>query len=322
MLALALATGNGCANTQRTSSTEGAPAGGAPAGAAEPAESGETKIPLDRAPQAVLRTVQRELIGAQLEDITQKHLLGKTIYETDIIRDGHKWEVVIGEDGAVLSKIKESAAEEAADKEASSGVPPGWRNTFTVNKARLSPVGNNVYLPMQPGRVLKFQSGKDRLTVTILNETKIVDRVQAGVLEEREERNGSLVEVSRNYFATDPATGDVYYFGEDVDNYKDGKVINHESAWLAGENGARFGLMIPGQPKVGGKFYQEIAPKVAMDRVEVVSTDEKLTTPAGTFEHCLHLLETTPLESDVSHKWYAPGVGMVKDDEFELALKP
>jgi hypothetical protein len=45
-------------------------------------------------------------------------------------------------------------------------------------------------------------------------------------------------------------------------------------------------------------------------------------TPAGTFEHCLHLKETTPLEGDVSHKWYAPGVGMVKDDEFELAEKP
>ena len=44
--------------------------------------------------------------------------------------------------------------------------------------------------------------------------------------------------------------------------------------------------------------------------------------PAGTFEHCLHLKETTPLEGDVSHKWYAPGVGMVKDDEFELAERP
>ena len=44
--------------------------------------------------------------------------------------------------------------------------------------------------------------------------------------------------------------------------------------------------MIPGQPKVGDKFYQEIAPKVAMDRVEVVSTDETVKTPAGTFQHC------------------------------------
>ena len=56
--------------------------------------------------------------------------------------------------------------------------------------------------------------------------------------------------------------------------------------------------------------------------IEIVSIDETIKTPAGTFKHCLHLKETTPLEGDVSHKWYAPGVGMVKDDEFELAEKP
>jgi hypothetical protein len=66
------------------------------------------------------------------------------------------------------------------------------------------------------------------------------------------------------------------------------------------------------------KFYQEVDPKVAMDRVEVVSLDETVKTPAGTFEHCVHLPETTPLERDVSHKYYAPGIGMIKDDEFEL----
>jgi hypothetical protein len=170
--------------------------------------------------------------------------------------------------------------------------------------------------------VLKLRNGIDFLTVTILNDTMTVDGVKVGVLEERETKDGKLVEVSRNFFGTDKNTGDVYYFGEDVDNYKDGKIIDHESAWRAGEKGARFGLMIPGNPKVGDRFYQEIAPKVAMDRVEIVSTDETVKTPAGTFEHCLHLKETTPLEGDVSHKWYAPGVGMVKDDEFELAERP
>jgi hypothetical protein len=80
--------------------------------------------------------------------------------------------------------------------------------------------------------------------------------------------------------------------------------------------------MIPGHPKVGDKFYQELAPKIAMDRVEIVSTNDTVRTPAGTFEHCLHLRETTPLEGDVSHKWYAPGIGIVKDDDFELAQIP
>jgi len=200
--------------------------------------------------------------------------------------------------------------------------PAGWRENFDVNKAVLVPVGSNQYLPIQPGKVLKLTHGKDRLTVSVLHGTKTVDGVSTGILEEREEKNGQLIEVSHNYFATDPKTGDVYYFGEDVDNYKNGKLIDHESAWLAGEKSARFGLMMPGKPKVGDKYYQEIAPNVALDRVEVVSTDETVKTPAGVFAHCVHLRETTPLERAVSHKFYAPGLGMIKDDEFELAEKP
>ena len=79
---------------------------------------------------------------------------------------------------------------------------------------------------------------------------------------------------------------------------------------------------MPGKPKVGDKFYQEIAPKVALDRVEIVSVDETVKTPAGTFDHCVHFRETTPMEPDISHKYYAPGVGVIKDDEFELPGKP
>ena len=76
--------------------------------------------------------------------------------------------------------------------------------------------------------------------------------------------------------------------------------------------------MMPGQAKVGDKFYQEVAPKTAMDRAEIASLDEKVETPAGKYDKCLQVKETTPLEKGVSHKWYAPGVGLVKDDEFVL----
>jgi hypothetical protein len=197
-----------------------------------------------------------------------------------------------------------------------------WRDSFAVDKASLTATGNNPYFPIQPGRVLKLAHAHDRLTVSILPESRKVDGTTVAVLEEREEKNGQLIEVSHNFFGTDPHTGAVYYFGEDVDNYKDGKLVNHDSAWLAGEKGARFGLFMPAKPQRGDKFYQEIAPKVALDRVEIVSVNETVRTPAGTFEHCVHLRETTPIEGDVSHKYYAPGIGMVKDDEFELAEKP
>jgi hypothetical protein len=280
------------------------------------------KIPIAQLPEAVRRTVERELAGAELEDIEKKQLDGKTVYETDIIRNGQKWEVIVAEDGSIVSKAAEGSAEEQALDKKDEAQQAAWKETFDVKKADLMPTGSNPFITIQPGRVLKMKNGIDMLTITILPDTKEVDGVKCGVLEERETKDGKLIEVSRNYFATDKNTGDVYYFGEDVDNYKDGKIINHESAWLAGEKGAKFGLMIPAKPRVGDKYYQEIAPKVAMDRVEVVSTDETITTPAGKFDHVVHLKETTPIEPDVSHKYYAPGIGLIKDDDFELAEKP
>ena len=55
-----------------------------------------------------------------------------------------------------------------------------------------------------------------------------------------------------------------------------------------------------------------------MDRGEIVSVSERVETPAGVYEKCVHVRETTPLETDVGHKRYAPGVGLIKDDDLAL----
>ena len=56
--------------------------------------------------------------------------------------------------------------------------------------------------------------------MTVLPETQQLDGATAGVLQERETKNGQLAEVSGTFLATDLRTGVVYYFEEDVDNYK------------------------------------------------------------------------------------------------------
>jgi hypothetical protein len=117
----------------------------------------------------------------------------------------------------------------------------------------------------------------------------------------------------------DRVTGDVYYFGEDVDEYRNGKVVGHGGAWLSDVKGAKFGLMMPGQIRVGQRFYQEQAPGVGMDRAEVVAVGETVSTPARTFKDCVHFKETSAMEKGMAdHKWYAPSVGMVKEGEFVL----
>lgn len=195
-----------------------------------------------------------------------------------------------------------------------------FRDTFKVETASLADRGSNTYMILQPGFKLILADGKDTLTITVLDETKIVDGVKTRILEERETKGGKLEEVSRNYFAIDKRTGDVYYFGEDVDMYDaNGKVTGHGGSWLSGVAGAKFGLIMPGKPKIGDRYYQEVAPKVAMDRAKVVSISETVTVPAGTFKNCLKTKESSGLESGVEDKLFAPGVGLLKDGGFRLA---
>jgi hypothetical protein len=198
-----------------------------------------------------------------------------------------------------------------------------YLESFEIRPGELGTVGENRYFILKPGYQLKYQgkqSGKRAtLVITVLDETKTIGVTGTRVMEERESVGGELVEISRNYLAISQRSGDVYYLGEDVDIYKDGKIVDHEGAWLHGSKGASLGLMMPGTPALGLRYYMERAAGVAMDRAEIVSLSERISTPAGTFEQCLKTRETSPLEPLVHEfKVYAPGIGLVKDSDLEL----
>jgi hypothetical protein len=194
-----------------------------------------------------------------------------------------------------------------------------WTSEFGIEEGELSATGRNPYFILEPGYQLVFEGGKERLMITVLDETRTIAGVETRVVEERETKDGKLVEVSRNFFAISRRTNSVFYFGEEVDIFKDGKVVGREGEWLAGQKGARFGLMMPGQVLLKARHYQEIAPKVAMDRAEIVGMSATVNTPAGEFKNCLKVEETTPLEPGTKeYKYYAPGIGLLQDGSLKL----
>jgi hypothetical protein len=194
-----------------------------------------------------------------------------------------------------------------------------WTRAFNVEPGELASAGRNPYFVLEPGATLTLSAGHEQLVVTVLNETRTIDGVETRVVEERETKSGALVEVSRNYFAISRRTNSVFYFGEEVDIYKNGQVTGHEGAWVSGQTGSRFGLMMPGIPLLGARYYQELAPRVAMDRAEIVSLSETLATPAGEFKNVLEVRETTPLEPGATElKYYAAGIGLVQDGSLKL----
>lgn len=198
-----------------------------------------------------------------------------------------------------------------------------FTDAFPVDAADWAASGRNPYFILEPGYFLILEGEekgvKIRIEVTVLSETKKIDGVECRVVEDKVTENGQLHEVAHDYFAFSKKTSSVYYFGEDVDNYKDGKVANHDGSWLSGINGAKYGLQMPGIPLLGARFYQELAPGVGMDRIEIVSLSETFETPAGKFDHCLKTEETSPLEPGVrENKLYAPGIGAIQEGEAKL----
>ncbi|MEK7474423.1 MAG: hypothetical protein AAB152_02210 [Candidatus Coatesbacteria bacterium] len=223
----------------------------------------------------------------------------------------------------VLAMVMISTAAPAATTAPSGRADRPFTDTFDMSATDFLSSGANRFFILEPGYVLEFAGTEDgkplKLVITVLADTKVVDGVTTRVVEEREWSKGKLSEVSRNYYAFDRRTSSVWYFGEDVDEYKDGKVASHGGSWLSGVNGARYGLFMPGLPLLGSRFYQEVAPGAAMDRARIVSLSDTLTAPAGTFTGCLRMEETTPLEPGTkSEKVYAPGVGLIKDGDLLL----
>ncbi|NIA30691.1 MAG: hypothetical protein GWP06_12365 [Actinobacteria bacterium] len=288
----------------------------------------ESTLSKDELPAQVLATLRTQFGDYKLTVAEKTEKVGKpTVFEVKLGKDETDMEVVMGENGKVVKKEIKSEEKEKEEKERDEhgeGVEKAetWTKSFDLKQCQFSSTGKNRFFILQPGYqlILEGTEGKDKvkLVISVLDETQKIGDVKTRVVEEREMANGQLIEVSRNFFAIDKKTQDVFYFGEDVDIYKNGKVVGHEGGWKADEKN-HAGLMMPGSVLLGARYYQEVAPGIAMDRAEIVDTEAVLQTPAGNFKNCLKTEETTPMEADAQeYKIYAPGIGLIKDGNLLL----
>jgi len=245
----------------------------------------------------------------------EKEVEGKDVGQFDVeIRSGGKeYEVEVSSEGKVIETKERPPAASVAPKK-----DKEWTRDFAIEDCDFSSVGANRFFILRPGHRLVLESGTEKVVITVLNDTVMVGKTETRVVEEREYENGELKEVSRNFFAICRKTGNVFYFGEDVDVYSKGKIVRHSGAWRADAKDSRAGIIMPGTILLGARHYQEIAP-TAMDRAEILSTDATLKTPAGTFKNCLRVEETSGLDpGEICYKTYAPGIGLIQDEDLLL----
>jgi hypothetical protein len=175
-------------------------------------------------------------------------------------------------------------------------------------------IAANPYFSLPVGRKFVLEAdteeGLERTEIMIPGWTKMVMGVETLVYWDRVYRDGVLIEDTRDYLAQH-ANGDVWYFGEHVDNYEDGKLADHEGAWLAGVDGARPGVWIKADAAVGDRYRQEYYAGKAEDAAEVLAVAERVETPLGAFDDCIKLFEWSPLFPGTAHKYYCRETGTV-----------
>jgi hypothetical protein len=189
----------------------------------------------------------------------------------------------------------------------------------TAAPGSFTPQVDNPWLPLRPGTTYVYRGVKEgeasRNVVTVTGQTRTIQGVRCVVVRDLFYAGGRLVERTSDWYAQD-VRGSVWYFGEataELDAH--GKVRSTEGSWQAGVDGAKAGVVMPAQPKVGQVFRQEYYKGHAEDHFRILDLRAKVKTPHVSSQRALLTREWTPLDPGVvDRKYYVRGIGMVRDE--------
>lgn len=174
---------------------------------------------------------------------------------------------------------------------------------------------NNKFFTLVPGTMFVYEGetedGMEHTETYVTNNTKVVLGVDTVEVWDRVWLDGELIEETLDWYAQDKS-GNVWYFGEDSKEYESGTVISTKGSWEAGVDGAKPGIIMQAEPKIDQSYRQEYYQNIAEDMAQVVSIDESVTVPYGSFTGCLQTRDWNPLEPGKDeHKYYCPDIGGV-----------
>lgn len=191
----------------------------------------------------------------------------------------------------------------------------------TINPADYSATIDHPLFPLtgMPAKLLAGESqdsgtrqvSKERIELSVSPATELVAGVEVTALEEFGYVDGQLDEHSRDYFAQGP-DGTVYLFGERVDHFQNGKLIEQPGTWLVGQDVPAPMVYLPAELAVGQIFVPEEVPGLVKDVATVVAPDQAVATAAGTFDGCA-TIRVEDDQGDVVDRSLCTGVGLVRE---------
>jgi hypothetical protein len=215
---------------------------------------------------------------------------------------------------AVLALV--ACGGEGSKSSSSSSLPQGTK-PVKLDPADFTTNIDNPYWPIRPGSHWVYREVENgetqRVDVTVTNQTKMLDGIEARVVHDRVSRNGETLEDTYDWYAQD-SHGNLWYLGEDTAEYENGKLKTKEGTWAAGVNGAEPGVVVPASPRQGMRYREEYYAGHAEDGAEVLSVNSQVQVPFGRFRNALLTRNFSTIEPTVEEmKLYAKGVGPVME---------
>jgi hypothetical protein len=183
---------------------------------------------------------------------------------------------------------------------------PTFSNSTRIDNP-LFPIGN-----LHSAILLGNDAGHPlRIETTLLPGTKTIEwkgkKVKTLVSQFVSYLDGRIHEVALDWYAQ-ADDGAVWYFGEDVFNFKDGVLADRDGTWLAGKDGPA-GMIMPADPQVGQVYRPENIPGKVFEEVTVKAAGLTVDGPRGPVTGAIVGQENHLIESFYEDKTFAPGYG-------------
>jgi hypothetical protein len=218
---------------------------------------------------------------------------------------------------ALLVGSSAAAARHFASSPSASALAP-IHGTYSpsIVPANFAATVDNPYLPFKPGTHFHYRGVRGKVPQTddevVLHEKKQILGISSTVVKDTVSEHGKPIERTFDWYAQDKQ-GNVWYMGEDALELHHGRFVKASDSWKSGVNGAKPGIIMPGNPQPGDQYRQEYFPAgKALDEAHVLG-QASVTVPFGAFKKALLTSEFSPLEPQTEQKLYVSGVGEVAE---------